>query len=212
MNPTVSFMRAPSDDFDNFLADDFESRHGGRRVVQLRGTAYNVVAMREYSYQVDREGRIFHDGTEIVDAATLRFFLLALQRAPDGRWLAVCQGEQNWFEAYDTPFVVQRLGLGVAEGRLRSVELHFAGDYREPLDPATLEQDGARLFCRVRKGAFTARFGRLTMQQIAPWLADDGTGPVITLDGRHHPLGAVQPRAPTSQPRAQTSQPKAQTK
>jgi len=91
--------------------------------------------MREYRYQVDREGHIFHDGTEIVDAATLRFFMLALRRESDGRWLAVCQGEQNWFEPYDTPFVVQRLGLGVADGRLRSVELHFAGDYREPLDP-----------------------------------------------------------------------------
>jgi hypothetical protein len=160
--------------------------------------------MREYRYQVDREGHIFHDGTEIVDAATLRFFMLALRRESDGRWLAVCQGEQNWFEPYDTPFVVQRLGLGVADGRLRSVELHFAGDYREPLDPATLEHDGARLFCRVRKGAFSARFGRLAMQQIAPWLGDDGTGPAITLGGRHWPLGAIRPRAHTSQPRTQT--------
>jgi len=167
--------------------------------------------MREYRYQVDREGRIFHDGTEIVDAATLRFFLLALQRAPDGRWLVVCQGEQNWFEPSDTPFVVQRLGLGVAEGRLQSVELHFAGDYHEALDPATLEQDGSLLFCRVRKGAFTARFGRLAMQQIAPWIGDDGTGPAITVDGRRWPLGMIQPRAQTSRPEAQTNQPETQT-
>jgi hypothetical protein len=150
--------------------------------------------MREYHYRVDREGRIFHDGTEIVDPATLRFFLLALQGTPEGHWLAVCQGERNWFEAYDTPFVVQRLGLAVTNGRLHSVELHFAGDYRELLDPATLEHDGARVFCRVRKGAFTARFGRIAMQQIAPWLADDGTGPAITLDGRRCPLGAVRSR------------------
>ena len=153
--------------------------------------------MREYHYRVDREGRIFHDGTEIVDGATLRFFLLALRREADGRWLVLCQGERNWFEPYDTPFVVQRLGLGVSEGRLRSIELCFAGDYREPLDPATLEQDGARLFCRVRKGVFSARFGRMAMQQIAPWLSDDGTGPAITLDGRRCHLGAVQPRSQT---------------
>src|SRR5215470_16413909 len=156
--------------------------------------------MREYTYRVDAEGRIFHDGSEIVDAATLRFFLLALQRIPDGRWLALCQGERNWFEPEDTPFVVQRLRLGVAEGRLRSVELCLAGDYREPLDPATLEHDGARLFCRVRKGAFTARFGRMAMQQIAPWLNDDGSGPSITLDGRRRPLRAVQPSPQASEP------------
>ncbi len=156
--------------------------------------------MREYTYRVDGEGRIFHDGSEIVDAATLRFFLLALQRTPDGRWLALCQGERNWFEPEDTPFVVQRLRLGVAEGRLRSIDLCLAGGYREPLDPATLEHDGARLFCRIRKGAFTARFGRMAMQQIAPWLSDDGSGPAITLDGRRRPLGAVQPGSQASEP------------
>ena len=148
--------------------------------------------MREYRYTVDREGRIFHDGTEIVDPATLRFFLLALQRAPDGRWLALCQGERNWFEPHDTPFVVQRLGLATGDGRLRSVQLHFAGDYRERLDPSTLEHDGAALFCRARKGAVGARFGRIAMQQIAPWLRDDGAGLAITLDGRRCPVRRVE--------------------
>ena len=176
------------------MAWEGRGKQTGRRIVRRACGAYNAFVMREYHYRVDREGRIFHDGTEIVDAATLRFFLLALQRAPDGRWLALCQGERNWFAPYDTPFVVKRLGLGVAEGRLRSVELYLAGDYREPLDPATLEHDGARLFCRVRKGAFSARFGRMATQQIAPWLGDDGTGPAITLDGRRCPLGAVGPR------------------
>jgi hypothetical protein len=165
-------------------------------VVDLPG-AYNVGTVREYTYRVDGEGRIFHDGSEIVDPATLRFFLLALQRTADGRWLALCQGERNWFLPEDTPFVVQRLRLGVGEARLRSVELCFAGDYREPLDPATLEHDGARLFCRVRKGAFIARFGRMAMQQIAPWLGDDGSGLAIILDGRRRPLGAFQPPAQT---------------
>ena len=169
-------------------------------VVGTLPAAYNVGIVREYTYRVDGEGRIFHDGSEIVDAATLRFFLLALQRTRDGRWLALCQGERNWFEPEDTPFVVQRLKLGVAGGRLRSVDLCLAGDYREPLDPATLEHDGARLFCRVRKGAFTARFGRMAMQQIAPWLNDDGSGPAITLDGRRRPLGAVQPGSQASEP------------
>jgi hypothetical protein len=158
---------------------------------------YTVGTVREYTYRVDGEGRIFHDGSEIVDGPTLRFFLLALQRTPDGRCLAMCQGERNWFEAEDTPFVVQRLRLGATEGRLLSVELCFAGDYREPLDPATLEHDGTRLFCRVRKGAFTARFGRMAMQQIAPWLSDDGSGPAIILDGQRRPLGAAKPRAQT---------------
>ncbi len=147
--------------------------------------------MREYTYRVDGEGRVFHDGTEIVDPATLRFFLLALQRTPDDRWLALCQGERNWFEAADTPFVIQRLGLGVTDGRLNAVELRLVGDYREPLDPATLGHDGAQLCCRVRKGAFRARFGRIALQQIAPWIVEDGGIPTLELGGRRYPLSGT---------------------
>jgi hypothetical protein len=78
--------------------------------------------MREYHYLVDHEGRIMHDGTEIVDPATLRFFLRAMKRTPDGRWLVVCQNEHNWFEVPDTPFVVQRLRLERVGNDLRTVE------------------------------------------------------------------------------------------
>jgi hypothetical protein len=147
--------------------------------------------MREYTYRVDGEGRVFHDGTEIVDPPTLRFFLLALQRTPDDRWLALCQGERNWFEAADTPFVIQRLGLSVTDGRLHAVELRLAGDYREPLDPATLEHDNTQLCCRVRKGMFRARFGRIALQQIAPWIVEEAGMPALELGGRHYPLSGA---------------------
>jgi hypothetical protein len=146
--------------------------------------------MREYTYRVDSEGRIFHDGTEIVDPATLRFFLLALQRTPDRRWLVLCQGERNWFEAVDTPFVIQRLGLRVTDHRLDAVELCLAGDYREPLDPRTLEGDDGCLFCRVRRGAFRARFGRIALQQIAPWILEDAGIPTLVLGDRRYRLSA----------------------
>jgi hypothetical protein len=152
--------------------------------------------MREYRYRVDREGHIFHDGTEIVDPATLRFFLLALRRTSEGGWVALCQGERNWFESDGTPFVVQRLGLTVAGTRLRAVELRLAGDYREPLDPESLQSDGGDLFCRVRMGAFSARFGKIAMQQIAPWLVEGPEGPVLELAERRYllmPSGATPP-------------------
>ena len=144
--------------------------------------------VREYHYRVDPEGRVFHDGSEIVDPAVLRFFLRVMQRAPDGRWLVVCQGERNWFAADASPFVVQRLRLDVREGRLAAVELCFAGDYREPLDPAGLAVDGGRLVCPVRGGRFQARFGRLATQQLAPFLVEDGGEPALLLAGGRHPV------------------------
>lgn len=147
--------------------------------------------LREYRYRVDRDGRIFHDGTEIVDPAVLRFFLRAMTRTDDGRCLVLCQGEWNWFEAPDTPFVVQRLRLRVEEGVLQGAELCFVGDFREPLDPRTLETERDLLFCRIRGGAFRARFGRIAMQQLAPFLVDGGEGSVLVLGGVRHPVRAA---------------------
>jgi len=149
--------------------------------------------MREYHYLVDREGRIFHDGTEIVDLLVLRFFLRAMQRTPEGRYLVLCQGERNWFDAHDTPFVVQRLRCVVEGGQLVSVELGFAGDYREPLDTESLEAEGGYLFCRVRRGAFRARFGRVAMQQIAPFLVEGDSGSALLLRAVRYPIRALTP-------------------
>jgi hypothetical protein len=144
--------------------------------------------MREYHYRVDREGRIFHDGSEITDPPTLRFFLLGMTRTADGRYLVPCQGEQNWFSAEDTPFVVQRLGLRFDAGRLAGIDVCLAGDYREPLDPATLESIGEGLGCRVRRGAFRATFGRVAMQQIAPHIGEDSGRPVLVVGDRRYPI------------------------
>ena len=144
--------------------------------------------MREYRYVVDREGRIFHEGSEVVDPLVLRFFLRAMRRTAEGRWLVVCQGEQNWFEADGTPFVVQRLRVLAPDGGPASVELGLAGDWREPLDPTTLETEDGQLFCAVRRGAFRARFGRVAMQQVAAFLVDDGAGPCLVLGGVRYPI------------------------
>jgi hypothetical protein len=152
--------------------------------------------VREYRYEVDRDGRIFHDGTEIVDPAVLRFFLRAMTRTEDGRCLVLCQGERNWFEAPDTPFVIQRLRLTVEAGRLLGVELVLPGDYREPLDPRGLETERDLLFCRVRGGAFRARFGRVAVQQLAPFLADTGEGSALLLGGARHPVKSGAPVRP----------------
>jgi len=144
--------------------------------------------MREYHYVVDHEGRIIHDGTEIVDPATLRFFLRAMKRMPDGRWLVVRQNEYNWFEVSDTPFVVQRLRLDRPDNHLRAVELCFVGDHRGPLDPASLELEGGNLFCRIRSGSFRAQFGRLAMQQLGPFLTEDRGEPALAIVGRLYPI------------------------
>src|SRR4029450_9565921 len=129
---------------------------GGRRLM--------AEIAREYRYVVDRDGRIFHDGTEIVDPAVLRFFLRAMTRTDDGRCLVLCQGERNYFAAPDTPFVVQRLRLSLEGSALQSVELCFQGDYREARDPAVVRAGPAPvsggLGLAVRRVVFPGRLPR----------------------------------------------------
>ncbi len=152
--------------------------------------------MREYRYTVDRDGRIFHDGTEIIDPLVLRFFLRAMQQTPDGRYLVICQSERNWFEAPDTPFVIQRLRCRAEQGHLVAVELHFAGDYHEPLEPEGLEAELGYLYCRVRGGAFRARFGRSAVQHLAPFLVEGDRGPALLLRGVRYAIPQAQPARP----------------
>jgi hypothetical protein len=149
--------------------------------------------MREYRYTVDRDGRIFHEGSEITDAAVLRFFLRRMERTLDGSDLVLCQGERNWFASTDTPFVVQRLCCHVDAGRLDAVELVFAGDYREPLDPATLETRAGHLYCTVHGGAFRARFGRIAMQQLSPHLTEIDGCTALPMGGTTHAIRDVDP-------------------
>src|SRR5262245_14114738 len=153
--------------------------------------------MREYRYRVDREGRVFHDGSEIVDPAVLRFFLRAMRRTPEGAWLVVCQGEHNWFDVDDTPFVVQRVHLETQAGARRAVSLELAGGVPEPLDPTTLASEGDGLGCRIWSGSLSARFGRVALQQVAPFLDDDGAGPALTVSGVRHLVRGAPDGRPT---------------
>jgi hypothetical protein len=121
----------------------------------------------------------------------LRFFLRAMTRTPEGRHLVVCQGEHNWFQVDETPFVVQRLRLTVEAGSLVAAELVLAGDHREPLDPGSLENAGDGLVCHVRRGTFRARFGRVALQQLAPFLVEAETGPALRMAGCFHPIRAA---------------------
>jgi hypothetical protein len=150
--------------------------------------------MREYRYVVDRDGRVFHDGSEITDPAVLGFFLRAMQRMPDGRYLVLCQGEHNWFEAHDTPFVIQRLRADTDNGHLVSVRLDFAGDYHEALDPDALEAEDGYLYARARGGLFRARFGRAAIQHLRPFLVEgEEEGLALLFRGTRHRIRQLRP-------------------
>jgi len=129
---------------------------------------------RNYYYYLDKEGRIWHEGTEITDP---RFALLVHKgmQKTSGGLLVRCQGENCFFEVEDVPYVVQDLAFRRDDsGELTRIDLIFSGGYTEVLDPATLSVSKENiLYCRVRREAFPARFSRKSYFKLIPLIEED---------------------------------------
>jgi hypothetical protein len=130
---------------------------------------------RNYSYFLDKEGHLWHEGTEVKDPRFAYIVHRLLERTEDGRFLVRCQGENCWFEVEDVPYIVQDVAFHKTDGgRLRQVDLIFPGGYTEVLDPATLNvPENDVLYCKVRNGRFSARFNRKCFFQLAPFIEED---------------------------------------
>jgi hypothetical protein len=84
----------------------------------------------------------------------------------------------------DAPFVVVRAETGPEP---ETVALHLSDGSHEALDPGTLVLDARGVpYCRVKGGAFRARFSVAAWLQLAGRLAADpgADEPVLTLGGR----------------------------
>ncbi len=124
---------------------------------------------RIWHYQLDKEGHLWHEGSEFDDPAILKFFMRKMEKLPDGRFKAICQGETCFIEPEDVPYVVKDVVVGPDQ-----VELIFPGDYGEVLDPSTLYVGKENvLYCKVRGGKYAARFNRKTYFELARLVEQD---------------------------------------
>src|SRR5437763_555787 len=97
---------------------------------------------RESTIRRDREGRWFHDETEVTNLAIARALDRWIARSEDGRY--ILKNAINWVyvRVEGAPLSVQRIELKA------DIELHLSNGAVEVLDPATLRQDEAgALFC-----------------------------------------------------------------
>lgn len=132
---------------------------------------------RNYYYFVDKEGRIWHDGTEITDPRFAFLINRGIQRSGEDLRV-VCQGETCHLQFEDVPYVVQDVAFHKDEhGALRQIDLIFAGGYTEILNPSTLTvSEDHVLYCDVREGQFPARFTRKAYFKIVPFIGEDPQG------------------------------------
>ncbi len=133
--------------------------------------------------EVDPEGELTHQGAPIVHPR-VREEIFSSVHLEDGHYLLHSGGKVCELEVSDTFYAVKSITQD-AEGL--SLLLNDGGV--EPLDPATVWMGGNQLlYCRVKHGAFPARFARPAYYQLAEYVEPDGDGFALVIAGRRHPL------------------------
>jgi hypothetical protein len=148
--------------------------------------------MSEAPIHIDREGRWFYQGVEIIHRKTYLLFSKSLTRDASGQILVKIGDEQCRVSVEDVPFVVKSLRTKLAEdGGLQSIDLILNDETQEPLRPGTLHIHADNVpYCQVRGGMFEARFSRQAYQHLSPFIEQDRDGDhfFLTIGGQRYDL------------------------
>ncbi|HDZ24632.1 MAG TPA: DUF1285 domain-containing protein [Desulfobacteraceae bacterium] len=118
---------------------------------------------------IDKEGRWFHKGAEIVRRDLIQLFYAHMKRDRQGRYLLYWQEKPCFVEVEDTAFVVK--GIDEKDG---AFFLHLSDDSTEGLAPETLSVGPDNVpYCRVKNGQFPARFTRAAYYQLAGHIEEE---------------------------------------
>jgi len=146
---------------------------------------------------IDKEGRWFQNGAEIIHPAIYRQFNEMLEMAPGGGYRVRLGREICTVEVEDAPFVVKR----VIEAPSDELALELNDGTREPLDPeAVWIGDRNVPYATVKKGAFHARFSRPAYYQLATFIDSDESQSnfFLVLNGKRTPLKVERKSTPAS--------------
>lgn len=149
---------------------------------------------RVYRYTIDFEGRIFHAGSPIEDAAVIRQLLTRVHRDPKGGLFSVCAGERNELAPTDALYVIARFEETPAGPGGDRLAVTCQGGLLRHLDLGTLAlRDGAFLYGAV-EGGVAARFGRHAWLDFATRFVDaTAEQPLARLADRAWPIALATP-------------------
>jgi hypothetical protein len=130
-----------------------------------------------YELRIDREGRWFHEGVEIVREDIRNYFSRHLVRDENGGYVVRIGDDECAVTVDDAPFVVVRVE-GSPSDRL-SLLLNDGG--RVLLEPRTIEFRQSNIpYCRVR-GGLDARFSRPAYYQLTKFIEHDEEADIFRL-------------------------------
>ena len=125
---------------------------------------------------IDKNGKWFHKGTEMIHRAIIDEFYRNLTIDSCGEYLIVRGMEKCFVEVEDTPFIITRVEFDDTCGTGgEQLILSLIDDTRENLDPKTLSVGADNvLYCRIKNNSFKARFNRASYYQIASLIKEEG--------------------------------------
>jgi hypothetical protein len=132
-----------------------------------------------------RDGNWYSDDERIDNPRIALLFSRSVKRNPDGSYFLQVADERAAIAVEDTPYVVRTVEDGPD-----AIIVVTNDDEREPLDPATLAVGRDHvLYCRVKAGAFPARFLRSAYYHLSGgFAAEDDGGFALIVGGRRYPI------------------------
>lgn len=135
---------------------------------------------------IDKDGRWFQNGAEIIHQEIYREFNRMLERTSDGGYRVRMGQEICRVEVEDAPFVV----IGVSQDRQGRISMELNDGGSEILDPECLWIGKENVpYCRIKGDSFHARFSRPAYYQLAKFIVtEDEKEFFLLIDGKRHKI------------------------
>lgn len=160
---------------------------------QLRFDYMNKDEMERLSpclIHIDKEGRWFHKGSEMIHRDFIRLFYENMGLTPEGVYVIHWNGKTCYVDVEDTAHVIRRIvHRPEKEGGGECYMLYLSDDLKEELAPETLSVGKENvLYCRVKDSVFPARFTRAAYYQIAGFITERQGLFYLPLNDRLYPI------------------------
>ncbi|MFH1242473.1 MAG: hypothetical protein V1689_08935 [Pseudomonadota bacterium] len=147
---------------------------------------------------IDKEGHWYHKGLEMIRRDFVQLFYRNMELDSKGRYVIDWNGNRCYVDVEDTAYVVRGVVYEEAKGDQTGRFILYLSDYTyEELIPDTLVVGKENvLYCRVKGGAFPARFNRAAYYQLAEHVEERDNAYYLPLGGERYRILTTHQRSP----------------